>query len=148
MLPDWQFLLGRVDQIGAGGEGSATVGCTHGGDESRVTDGQGPDTVHDGERDDVVAGSDLACHVSEDVTGAGMALVVEAGHASAVIMVPDVSGEGHDCTSSGGGDEIRRLSNADGVVGDPAVCRHSMRVSRRFGRHRFIMGDPRAVSQR
>jgi len=38
MLPDWQFLLGRVDQIGAGGEGGATVGCAHGGDEGRVAD--------------------------------------------------------------------------------------------------------------
>ena len=117
MLPDGEPLLRQVDEGLAGLECLASVGRPDRRDEGRVADPQWSDAMGDREREDLEAGGDVLGHLAKHVCGARMALVMQRGHGSAVVMVPDISAEGHD--------------GADSIVADEPV--HRVEVEGAFG---------------
>ena len=100
MLPNWEPLLCQVDESLARPECLASVGRPDRRNQGCVAYLEWADAMGDREREDLKAGGDVLRHLAKYVCSARMTLVVQRGHGSAVVVVPDISAERHNGANS------------------------------------------------
>jgi hypothetical protein len=118
MLPHWEASLGRIHEIGTGGEGFAPVGCAHGRDESGVTNGQRSDPVNNSKGENGVPFADLLSNLHEHVSSAGMTLVFQSGHVTTLIVIANITREGDGGTCLHARHNVCEICNGNGRVSD------------------------------
>jgi len=130
VFPDRQLFLSRVYQVAAGSEGFSAVSSADCSDQSGVTYGQRPHAMENGNGDDVVAGRHFSGDFGEYGCGGRVALVVQAGHSSPVIVIAYVTGKYDISTGAWAGDGEPNLIDGDGTLHDV--------TEQNFGHHSII----------
>jgi hypothetical protein len=118
VFPDRQLFLSRVYQIAAGGEGLSAVSSADCSDQSGVTYGQSPDAMENRDGNDIVASGYFSGDLREDGCGGRVALVIQAGHISPMIVIAHVTGKYDAGASAGGGDGEPNLIDGDRSLHD------------------------------
>jgi len=117
VLPDREPFLCQVDEGLARPERLAAVGRPDRRDESGITDREWANPMGDREREDLEAGDDVLGHLAKYACGARMTLVMQRGHGSAMIVVPDISAERHNGANSSIADEPVQRIEVEGAFG-------------------------------
>jgi hypothetical protein len=130
VLPDRQFFLCRVHQVTARGKSLAAVSSADCRDQSGVSHGQRSYAMENRNSDDVVSGCDFSGDFCEDGCGSWVALVIQTGHSSPVIVIAYVTGK-HDVSAGAwAGDGEPNLIDGDRALHDV--------TEQNFGHHSII----------